>query len=62
MRDAVREQSLDTGPSGNDLNRRNAARGGIAVARNLDIATKLPCNPCDSADAEHAESVAGCSS
>ena len=47
------KQSLDAGPSRNDLDGRHTARGGIAVARNLDIATKLLCDPGDGADAEH---------
>ena len=50
VRDAVGEQRVDAGPGGEDLRRRDAARGGIALARGEHVAAHLFGDPRERAE------------
>ena len=55
----VRQQRLHAGPGGEDLERRHAARGGIAVVRGGDVAPQLAGDAPEGAETEHLHSVEG---
>ena len=49
----VREQRLHAGPAREDLDRADAASGGVAVASRRDVASDLADDPSQCPDAEH---------
>ena len=53
VRDAVREQRVHAGPGGEDLERRDAARGGIALVGGGDVAAQLAGDAAQGAEPEH---------
>ena len=53
VRDPVREQRLDPGPAREDLDRADAARRRVAIARRGDVAADLLHDPAQCAEAEH---------
>ncbi len=54
VRDAVGEQRLHAGPRGEDLERRDAARGGVAGVGGGDVAPELAGDAAQGAETEHA--------
>ncbi len=59
VRDAVGQQRLDAGPAGEDLDRADPARGGIAIARGGYVRGDLVRDAPECAESQHRTNQSG---